>query len=641
MLMQRLLASAGGEEKLYSDDVFQAYTRTGTDSAATVTTGISLSTKGGMIWSKGRSGATDHAIYDTARGATFDLASNLTSAQTIQSQGLTAFGATGHTWGTLAKVNTNAATYVDYVFAKAPKFFDVVTYTGNGVAGRQIPHSLGVAPGMVIVKSTSMSGTDWVVFHRSCPLPAGTTGIPSLKLNTTESAISTETGGYYWNDTPPTSTNFTVETRAAVNASGATYVAYLFAHDTASDGLIQCGSYVGNGSTAGPTITLGWEPQWVLIKNVSGAANWYVIDSMRGMPVGSADATLNANNANSESTSIDCLSPTSRGFQITSTNAEINNNGQTFIYLAIRRPNKPPTSGTEVFAATVQTSTAGDNLVSAGFPSDTIIRLLRSTALGKLFGARLTGSPRLDSTNTNAESADFPWKWDTQVGAIDGSASSGFPAVYYNLKRAPGFFDVVCYSGDSTGDRLINHNLQAVPEMIIVKRRTSSQEWYVYSNTAGNSYFLFLNTVASVQGPGATQWGTTNPTQSNFRVGGVLNSGGIPDNYVAYLFASLPGISKVGSYTGNGTSQTIPCGFTTGARFFLVKATSTTGSWWVFDSVRGVISAADPALQLNSTAAEVTSADAVDPASVGIVVNQEATCSINANGVSYIYLAIA
>jgi hypothetical protein len=82
-------------------------------------------------------------------------------------------------------------------------------------------------------------------------------------------------------------------------------------------------------------------------------------------------------------------------------------------------------------------------------------------------------------------------------------------------------------------------------------------------------------------------------------------------------------------------------GFTGGARFFLVKRTDSTGDWWVWDSARGIVTNGDPTLKLNSTAAEVTSADAVDPASSGIIVNQESTCNINVNGASYIYLGIA
>ena len=165
MLASKLPSACGGTETLFSDDVFSAYLRTGTGADVTVTTGIDM-TKGYMLWSKGRSGATDHAIYDSARGVTFDIVSNSTAAQTTQTTGLKAVSSTGHTVGSLAKMNTSAATYVDFVFRKAAKFFDCGTYTGNGVAGRQIPHSLGVAPGMVIVKNTNVA-RDWAVWHRS------------------------------------------------------------------------------------------------------------------------------------------------------------------------------------------------------------------------------------------------------------------------------------------------------------------------------------------------------------------------------------------------------------------------------------------------------------------------------------------
>lgn len=112
-------------------------------------------------------------------------------------------------------------------------------------------------------------------------------------------------------------------------------------------------------------------------------------------------------------------------------------------------------------------------------------------------------------------------------------------------------------------------------------------------------------------------------------------------NAVAYLFATLPGISKVGSYAGNGTSQTINCGFATGARFILIKRTDAAGDWYVWDSVRGIVAANDPHLSLNTTAAEVTTDDSVDPDASGFIVNQVAATNINVSGASYIFLAIA
>jgi hypothetical protein len=111
--------------------------------------------------------------------------------------------------------------------------------------------------------------------------------------------------------------------------------------------------------------------------------------------------------------------------------------------------------------------------------------------------------------------------------------------------------------------------------------------------------------------------------------------------YVAYLFASKSGISKVGSYTGNGSSQTIDCGFTTGARWVLIKRTDSTGDWFVWDSTRGIVSGNDPHLSLNTTAAEVTTDDSIDPANSGFIVNQVAATNINVTSASYIFLSFS
>jgi len=111
-------------------------------------------------------------------------------------------------------------------------------------------------------------------------------------------------------------------------------------------------------------------------------------------------------------------------------------------------------------------------------------------------------------------------------------------------------------------------------------------------------------------------------------------------NYIAYLFASLDGVSKVGSYTGNGSSQTINAGFTTGARFILIKRTDSTGDWYVWDSLRGIVTGNDPHLSLNTTTAEVSD-DSIDPDSSGFIVNQISATNINVSSAAYIYYAVA
>jgi hypothetical protein len=133
----------------------------------------------------------------------------------------------------------------------------------------------------------------------------------------------------------------------------------------------------------------------------------------------------------------------------------------------------------------------------------------------------------------------------------------------------------------------------------------------------------------------------TTPTASVFSLGTAANTNNSGDNYVAYLFATLAGVSKVGSYTGSGTTKQIDCGFTGGARFVLIKRTDVAGAWYVWDSARGIVSGNDPYLLLNSSAAEVTNTDYIDTYSAGFEISSTAPAAINANGGTFVFLAVA
>jgi hypothetical protein len=174
--------------------------------------------------------------------------------------------------------------------------------------------------------------------------------------------------------------------------------------------------------------------------------------------------------------------------------------------------------------------------------------------------------------------------------------------------------------------------------MMLVKRRDSTSTWYVYASPLGSTQSLALSsTDAAVVGSSA--WADTDPTSTTFKVASYISVLG--GTYVAYLFATCPGVSKVGSYTGTGTTQTINCGFTAGARFVLIKRTDSTGDWYVWDSARGIVAGNDPYLLLNSTAAEVTNTDYVDTAATGFEITSTAPAAINASGGTFIFLAIA
>jgi hypothetical protein len=632
------------------EDVFSTWLYTGNDTAQTITNGIDLAGKGGLVWTKGRSTAYVNGLVDTARGALNTLISNSTDGSTPSFNTVTAFTSSGFSVGTSAITNAVGTTYASWTFRKAPKFFDVVTYTGNGVAGRQIAHNLGVAPGMMIVKMTS--GVEgWYVYHRGTSSPAN----KALVLNTTSAENAGSVG--YWNNTAPTSTNFTLGSNYEVNNNGSTYVAYLYAHDTASDGIIQCGSYTGNGSTTGPTVNLGWEAQWVLIKSASAGAgpnSWVLFDNMRGMSVTSSNMFLHPNLSAAEQGPVDWVQANATGFQLRNvTGSTYNQSGETYVYMAIRRgPMKTPTLGTSVYNAVVRTGTGGNaDITSVGFPTDLVMSRDRQSADADFFQFfdRLRG-PLLNikSTQTTGENSagssltsfasmnGFSVGADTEQNGINRSTSN---YVYECFKRAPSFFDEVCYTGTGSATTF-NHNLGVAPELMIVKRRNTTGDWQSYSAALANTEYLVLNSTAA-KATGATRWNSTSPTSTVLTVGtdATVNASG--GTYVAYLFASCPGVSKVGSYTGNGSSQTINCAFTTGSRFVLIKRTDSTGGWLVWDSARGIVAGNDPYLALNSTAAEVTTNDSVDTDNTGFIVNQVAASDINVNGATYIFLAIA
>ena len=162
----------------------------------------------------------------------------------------------------------------------------------------------------------------------------------------------------------------------------------------------------------------------------------------------------------------------------------------------------------------------------------------------------------------------------------------------------------------------------------------------MYNASIGAANALYLN-VASGQFSFASAWNSTAPTTSVFSLGTLFTVNNSGSTYVAYLFATCAGVSKVGSYTGTGTTLQVNCGFTGGARFVLIKRTDSTGDWYVWDSARGIVAGNDPYLLLNSTAAEVTTTDWVDTYSAGFELSNAAGNNVNINAATFIFLAIA
>jgi|13_taG_2_1085334.scaffolds.fasta_scaffold00621_4 sugar lactone lactonase YvrE len=311
----------------------------GTGSTQTITNGIDLAGDGGMVWIKSRTSARYPTIVDTERGPSGGgLFTAVTNAADASTNYVSQFNSDGFQVENYAATNESGQDLVAWSFKKQTSFFDVVTWTGTGSA-RTISHALSDEVGMIAVKRTSSSGTDWQVFHRALGSSPQSTVI---YLNDT-SGMATNNSRF--NNTLPTNSVFSLSGDAAVNGSGNTYVAYLFAHDTSATSAIKCGSFVQG--TSSYDVDLGFEPQWLLIKSATSVTNWYLFDNKRGVATGGNDAVLLANGSAAEANGDAYLDFTSSGF--TSHLDQITGN-QTYIYMAIRNPS----SSTITYDSTIQ-----------------------------------------------------------------------------------------------------------------------------------------------------------------------------------------------------------------------------------------------------------------------------------------------
>ena len=268
-------------------------TYTGTGATQTIS---SLGFSPDLLWTKGRSLAQSHNLFDTLRSGQ-RLRSDTTGAEASTTVTL---GSNGFTLGTESESNNSGSTFIAWAWDEDPiAGFDVVNYLGDGSAGKNISHNLGVAPKFMIVKNRVTAGFDFVVYHASMnATPQG----GYMALNGTLGYTANTT---IWNNTAPTSSSFTVGTNTAVNKAGENHIAYLWAE---VDGFSKIGSYVGNSSANGVFVWCGFRPRYILFKNPSGGTYWQIYDAARNT-YNVVNSDLYAGNAAAEQTdaSLDML----------------------------------------------------------------------------------------------------------------------------------------------------------------------------------------------------------------------------------------------------------------------------------------------------------------------------------------------
>lgn len=228
------------------------------------------------------------------------------------------------------------------------------------------------------------------------------------------------------------------------------------------------------------------------------------------------------------------------------------------------------------------------------------------------------------------------WFWKAGGAAVTNNAGSITSQVSANTQAG---FSIVTYTGTGA-NATVGHGLGVAPKMVIVKRRNGAVNWVVGGNSIGTNWasILILNltdaitTSTSFNGP---------PTSGLINLGTSAATNTSTATYVAYCFAEVPGFSKIGSYIGNGSTDGpfVWCGFR--PRFILVKMSSSTGDWRIFDTARNTYNVTNSVLFPNLTDAEVTSSLVdIDVVSNGFKLRNSLS-TLNATSGTYIFLAIA
>lgn len=613
-------------------NLFKVLTYTGDGTNRVITTGIDL-TGGGLVWTGLRDGTSSSDTFNSpitgsSTTGTF-LTTNNTGGKTTNVSTYTATGYTALGTSTNgALVNATGKNFVAWVFKKAAKFFDTVQYTGTGAATATVAHSLTVAPGMVITRNATPGVTeDWYVAHQGSGAGSGYV----TKLNTND--LATTTG-----ITVGTTTTFNVANNAnwKSNTTGNTYEAFLFADDPSGD--IKCGIL----TTAGSPVSLGWEPQYLMVKPLGSTDDWTIVDTTRGWPTsGTAQRHYVSSTLGDQSTTGFNL-VTGSGFTI----AAYGQVSYPLIYMAIRAP----ALVSNVFAATKVTGTGAARSITLPFQPDLLISLPAAGVsipswVDSSRGAQGANSYLVSTSNALPTSAINSVTAFTSTGYTLGAETNGnwntSGRLYTQLafKKTTGVFDLVQYTGTSAS-LAVTHNLGVTPELLIIRRFTgAASDWIVYSP-------LLNSTVRSINNLTLTSSSSTYVTaltSSSFTLGTSATVNTSAGTFMAYLFASNPGVSKVGTYTntsvGGSDAQDINCGFQ--PRFVLIKNITTANTnWFVWNAADGMAAGASYRNTLNTNGTLTNDSDFyVTP--TGFHVGTTNQSSVNITGASYIYLAIA
>ena len=292
----------------------------------------------------------------------------------------------------------------------------------------------------------------------------------------------------------------------------------------------------------------------------------------------------------------------------------------------------------------VGNATDDTSITSVGFQPDWVwIKTRSGVASSAIFDSVRGTGKRIKSDSTGAEitATDLLTSFDSdgftinQGGAVN---EDGHNMVSWNWKEQAGVFDIVSYTGNGS-NRTISHSLGSVPKMMIVKRRDASASWFVYHVANGNGNVMKLDNTEAVSAY-AEYWNSTTPTSSVFSLGTAATANVNNGTFICYLFGNKQGVSKMGSYVGNGNANGtfVYTGFK--PAWFMLKQTNATDNWHIFDNKRDPFNMMEKNLRADLSNAEFDSGVDIDFVSNGVKL-RNTDDNGNGSGDTYIYMAFA
>tara|TARA_Y100000114_G_scaffold155663_1_gene180414 strand:+ start:25 stop:2997 length:2973 start_codon:yes stop_codon:yes gene_type:complete len=566
-----------------------------------------------FIWLKERSGTDRHVLIDTLRGEDSQISTNNTDAETTYGSNFDGFDTDGFTLGSATETNDNGEDYVAWtwkaddgeptyntngtvnsmVTANANAGFSIVKATAPSSGVFTVGHGLSSALDFFVIKRLDSSG-GWIVYSRDVGANK------YLLLNDSASAATDTT---FFNNTDPTSTVFTLKAGSSI-VGGAKFVAYCFSEVS---NYQQFGTYTGN-NTNDTAITTGFQPDFVLIKSITTAENWSIMDSRRG---GHLRMYTNTNDDDENTVGFRF---SSNGFVIPKWGS-FNHNGATFFYWALAKNVSSINTVANSFKTKTYTGTgSAQSITGLGFKPDLTWFKDRGRVREHILSDSIRGAGREISPNTadaeetdrgvgsfdsdgfsfadgntnyNASSENYvAWTW--KAGNQWQLNTNGSINSTINANTGNGF-SIVKYVGTGSATT-VGHGLSSAPEMIIVKNLSNSHSgnahWAVYNTTVGATKVIYLNR-NNAEGTSSAFWNDTAPTTSVFSIGTDNDVNVDGEDFIAYCWHSVSGYSKIGTYTGNSSTRSI-----TGVGFqpdwLMIKQTNAANHWRIFDSARGL-----------------------------------------------------